>query len=182
MRERVEYRWEDPEKLLKPAAKSRRELHLRVVRDIAAQRFAFPTPQYPSYRAYLNEPEPTMPVQTGSEQLVPDIVVVDSAGQNAARLLVDVETAESVTEERGRQEWLPSSRVAGADFFLYVPAGHAGEAKRILRQLGVKRVRLCTWRYITGLDTIDLTDVRYGPLGLEALMPPFLLRRRQRSP
>jgi hypothetical protein len=117
-------------------------------------------------------------IQTGGEELAPDIVVVDSAQQNAVRLLAEVETADSMTEEEGRREWLPYSRVADANFFLYVPTGHAGEAKRILKKVGARRVRLRTWRYITGLDTLDITDVPYGLPGLGALMPPFLLRRR----
>lgn len=178
MRERVEYRWEDVDKLLKSTPKTRQWLHLQAIRDIAAQRFAFPTAEYRTFRAYVNEPEPTMVIQTGDQELAPDIVVVDTAKRNAVRLLAEVETTESVDEDHGRREWLPFSRVADANFFLYVPAGQSGEAKRILRKLGVRRVKLRTWRYITGLDTLDITDVRTSVFSLEALLPPFLLRRR----
>jgi hypothetical protein len=178
MREHVEHRWEGADKLLQAAPKTRNALHLKVIRDIAAERFGFPTEQHPTFRTFVNEPEPTMVVEMGEDRLTPDIVVMDSAKRNAVRLLAEVETADSVDEDHGRREWLPYSRVADANFFLYVPAGHAEETKRILRKLHVKRVRLRTWRYVTGLDKLDITDVRYGPPGLDALVPPFLLRRR----
>jgi hypothetical protein len=178
MREHVEYRLEDTDKLLRSAPKTRDELHLRAIRDIAAERFGFPTQQHPTFRTFVNEPEPTMVVEVGGEEIVPDIVVVDSAKRKAVRLLAEVETADSVNEDHGRREWLPYSHVADASFFLYVPAGHAEETKRILRKLGVKRVRIRTWRYVTGLDKLDVTSVRYGLPGLDALIPPFLLGRR----
>jgi hypothetical protein len=38
-------------------------------------------------------------------------------------------------------------------------------------------VGLRTWRYVTGLETLDITDIDYGGI-LELLLPPFLLRRR----
>ena len=45
-------------------------------------------------------------------------------------------------------------------FFLYVPAGHASEAKALLKKHKLKNVSLRTWRNITGLKTIDVAALR----------------------
>jgi hypothetical protein len=55
---------------------------------------------------------------------------------------------------------LVESRLEGVRFFLYVPAGHAAEAKKLLKRTGLKNVSLRTWRNITGLKTIDVAALR----------------------
>ena len=131
--------------------------HDRAVRDIAAARFAFPTKEQPKWRAFVNEPAPALGVAgLAGESLYPDIVVVDSG--NVARMVAEVETADTVTEAEGRREWKAFAEVCET-FYLYVPAGYSKEAKRICAKLGVRVTGIRTWRYIQGAEQLDLTEV-----------------------
>ena len=177
VREHIDTRWLDPDKLMPPSAKTRDETRSRVVRDIAQQRLAFPNDESPSLQTHVNAPEPTFVIRGADGiELAPDIVVAEAASGNP-RILAAVETADTVTDEQAAARWLPFSRVPDAAFHLYVPSGFAAEAKRLLKKHGIKRVGLRTWRYVTGLEVLDLTDIDYGGI-LELLLPPFLLRRR----
>ena len=177
VREHVDTRWLDPDKLMPPSGKTREEMLSRVVNDIARQRLAFPNDQSPSLRTHVNVPEPAFVVRAADgAELVPDIVVADSAS-GGPRILAAVETADTVTDEQAASRWLPFSQVADTTFQLYVPSGFAAEAKRLLKKHRIKKVGLRTWRYVTGLDALDITDIDYGGI-LELLLPPFLLRRR----
>ena len=177
VREHVDTRWQDPDKLMPPSAKTRESIHSRVVRDVAQQRLAFPNEEFPSLRAHVNVPQPALVIRAADgTELVPDIVVAESPG-NRPRILAAVETVDTVTDEQARARWLPSSRVPETTFYLYVPCGFAVEARRLLKKHRIKRARLRTWRYVTGLDTLDITDIDYGGI-LELLVPPFLMRRR----
>jgi hypothetical protein len=177
VREHIDTRWLDPDKLMPPSDKTRESIHARVVADIAQQRLAFPNEQFPSLRTHVNVPEPTFPIRgpDGSE-LVPDIVVAESA-DGALRILAAVETADTVTDEQAVGRWLPFSEVADVAFHLYVPSGLAAEAKRLLKKHRIRKAALRTWRYVTGQDALDITDIDYGGI-LELLLPPFMLRRR----
>ena len=148
-----------------------------MVKDIAQQRLAFPNEESPSLRTHVNVPEPALVVRAadGSE-LAPDIVVAESA-DGSPRILAAVETADTVTDEQAAGRWLPFSRVPDTAFHLYVPSGFAAEAKRLLKKHRIKKVALRTWRYVTGQEALDITDIDYGGI-LELLLPPFLLRRR----
>ena len=167
----LEERWTDIDKLLQPAPTSTRELHERVVQEIAQARFEFPTPELPSYRAFVNVPEVTLPVtDEAGNQLVPDIVVVDTPG-NFLKILAQVETADTVTEERARQVWLPFSRLPDAAFYLLVPVGYGAIAKRICKQLGIDVYGYRTWRYVP--QGLEINDISEPPGIVHALMPPF---------
>ena len=178
VREHVDTRWEDPDKLMPPGGKTRENVHSRVVKDVAQQRFAFPNAEFPSLRTHVNVPEPAFAVRAadGSE-LAPEIVVAEAAS-GSPRILAAVETVDTVTDEQAASRWLPFSRVPDTAFHLYVPSGFGAQAKRLLKKHGIKRVALRTWRYVTGLETLDITDIDYGGI-LELLLPPFLLRRRR---
>ncbi len=164
-------RWTDVDKLLQPAPQSVEELHQRVVQDIAKARFEFPTPELASYRTFVNEPEPTLPVtdEAGNE-LTPDVVVVDTPG-NVLKMAVSVETAETVTDEQAQQQWLPFSRLHEAAFYLYVPVGYGAVAKRICKKLGIDVYGYRTWRYTP--QGLEVNDISEPPGILHALMPPF---------
>jgi len=177
VREHVETRWLDPDKLMPPSVKTREELRSRVAKDIAQRRLAFPNEESPSLRTHVNVPEATFVIRAaGGTELAPDIVVAESAS-GSPRILAAVETADTVTDEQAAGRWLPFSRVPDATFHLYVPSGFAAEAKKLLKKHGIRRAGLRTWRYVTGLDSLDITEVDYGGI-LELLLPPFLLRRR----
>src|SRR3990170_2062133 len=124
LREKVEQRWQEPDRLWEASAKTREEAHLRVARDVAAQRFAFPTPEFSSLRTYLNEPEPTLVIRTpDGRELAPDIVVAEWA-RNIPKSLAEVETRDTVTEESAEAKWRPYSQVPDTTFYLYVPSGY----------------------------------------------------------
>lgn len=168
----VETRWTDIDKALQPAPRDRAELHERVVHDVAQARFEFPTPEYASYRTYVNVPEVTMPVQdaTGNEVL-PDIVVVDTPG-NVLKIAAHVETSETVTEERAKELWLPFCNLPNAAFYLYVPVGYGGAAKRLCKEIGAHPYGFRTWRYVP--QGIEINDISEPPDIMAALMPPIV--------
>ena len=165
-------RWTDIDKLLQPAPKSAQELRERAVQDVAQARFEFPTPELPSYRAFVNAPEVTLPVKDDKgNELVPDIVVVDTPG-NVLKILAQVETADQVTEERARAVWAPLARLPDAAFYLYVPVGYGGAAKKICKKLGLNVYGFRTWRYVP--SGIEINDVSEAPDVMSKLMPPLV--------
>ncbi len=168
----AETRWMDVDKLLEPAPKSRQELHERAVQDIAQARFQFPTPEHPSYRAFVNLPEVSLPVkdETGQE-LTPDIVVVETPS-NFLKVLAQVETVETVTEERAKESWAALARLPDVAFYLYVPVGYGAAAKRICRKLGIDVYGFRTWRYVP--QGLEINDISEAPGIVTALMPPFV--------
>jgi hypothetical protein len=159
MRARVEERWVNTEQLLQPSAKSYYEHHQSAVHNIADEYFPFPTPEYPHFRSFVNEPEPEQKLFTNfGRELAPDIVVLEWPEKHPV-MVAEVLTPDMVTEDRA-EEWKTLSRLAGVTFFLYAPAGHADEVKRLLKKLKVKNVQLRTWRHITGLKTVDIASIR----------------------
>ncbi|OGO53440.1 MAG: hypothetical protein A2148_11220 [Chloroflexi bacterium RBG_16_68_14] len=168
----IDTRWTDVDKMLEPAPKSREELHLRAVQDIAKARFELPTPELPSYRAFVNVPQVTLPVkdEQGNE-LTPDIVVVDTPG-NILKMVAQVETGDTVTEERAKSAWLPYCRLPDVAFYLYVPVGYGGAAKRICRRLGIDVYGFRTWRYVP--QGLEINDISEPPGIMAALMPPIV--------
>lgn len=177
VREHLDTRWLDPDKLMPPSAKTREETHSRVVKDIAEDRLTFPAVEFPMPRTHVNVPEPSLalPGPDGA-RLVPDIVVAEFPGDRPL-IVAAVETVDTVTDEQAAARWLPFSRVPGASFRLYVPSGFAAEAKRLLKKHRIKNVRLRTWRYVAGLGQLDITHIHYGGI-LGLLLPPFLVGRR----
>lgn len=137
-------------------SEAREALHLRALRDIARLRFNFPTPKYRDYKTYLNRPQRTMGVQMPDGAVAyPDIVVVQ-APENYAKLLGQVETAETVNEDVARYEWRPYAELA--PFYLYVPVGLGDEALELCRRLEVPVVGIRTWRYVVGYDEIEINN------------------------
>jgi hypothetical protein len=162
----------DVDELLKPAPKSSEELRARAVQDIAQARYDLPTPDLPSYRAFVNVPGVTMAVKDeAGNELAPDIVVVETPG-NVLRMLARVETAETVTEEEAECIWGPLGKLPDVAFYLYVPVGQGGKAKRICKVLGVDVYGFRTWRYIP--QGIEINEISEPPGIITALMPPLI--------
>jgi hypothetical protein len=160
VRERVAERWVEKEELLRPSEKSQREAHLLAVQNIAEELYAYPTPEYPHLRTFVNEPEVQQKIFTNyGRELTPDIVVVEWP-ERIVRIVAEVVTPDALTIGNARDRWLVLSRLEGAKFCLYVPAGHAAEARKLLKSAGVKNVALRTWRHITGLKTLEVVPVR----------------------
>jgi hypothetical protein len=168
----IETRWSDADRALQPAPKNREELRQRVVQNVAQARFEFPTPELPSYRTYVNVPEVTLPVKDeDGNELVPDIVVVDTPG-NILKMLAAVEMADQVNEERAKTVWARHASLPDAAFYLYVPVGFGGAAKRICKQLGIDVYGFRTWRYVP--QGLEINDISEPPGIMTALMPPIV--------
>ncbi len=131
----------------------------KAVRDIAAVRFNFPSPDYPTYRTYTNRPERQIGVRLDDGSLVfPDIVVVDR--DTAVRLIGEVESHRTMREQDDAalvEKW---STFAGlADLYLFVPLMWLDRARHLIKKQRIKVAGLRTWRYIAGQDLIDITDI-----------------------
>ena len=142
--------------------------------DIAQARFEFPTTESPSLRTFVNIPETTLPVtDTDGNELIPDIVIVDTPG-NILKILAAVETGETVTEERATEAWQPFSKLPDAAFYLYVPVGYGGQAKKICKSLKIDVYGYRTWRYVP--QGIEVNEISEPPEIIHKLMPPFARR------
>jgi hypothetical protein len=123
--------------MARPGSKAYREAHLLAVRNIAEQLFPFPTPEYPHYRTFVNEPEVEQKVFTNyGHELAPDIVVLQWP-EKLPVMVAEVLTPDMLREELANDVWSVEARLDGCRFFLYVPAGHATEAKRLLKKAGI---------------------------------------------
>jgi hypothetical protein len=146
--------------LLKPSSKSNRESHVQAVRNIADQLFPFPTPDFPHFRTFVNEPETEQKLFTNyGNELEPDIVVLQWP-EKLPVMVAEVVTPDMLRDDLAENVWAVEARLDGVKFFLYVPAGHASQAKALLKKHKIKDVALRTWRNITGLKTIDVAALR----------------------
>ena len=168
----ISTRWTDVDKMLQPAPKDRDELRQRAVQDVAKARFEFPTPELASYRSFVNVPEVNLPVKDpDGNEYTPDIVVVDTPG-NILKIVAQVETADLVTEERAKEVWAPLARLGDPAFYLYVPVGSGGAAKKICKKLSIQVYGFRTWRYVP--QGIEINDVSEPPDVMSKLMPPLV--------
>ena len=157
-----------------PAGEARAALHQRALQDISRERFGFPTPSYRDYKTYTNVPERSMGVAMPNGIVAyPDIVVVQDP-ENYAKILGEVETAETVTEDVARYRWLPFAKLA--PLYLYVPVGQGDRARRLSRALKVPLVGIHTWRYAVGVEEIEINDHFTVASGPEEMLPPILRR------
>lgn len=160
VQERVDEREGGASLMLRPSAHSYREAHLQAVRNIADQLFPFPTPEYPHFRTFVNEPEVEQRIFTNyGHELAPDIVVLQWP-EKIPVMVAEVVTPDMLREDVARDVWAVEARLDGVRFFLYVPAGHLAEAKALLKKAKIRDVALRTWRNIAGLKTIDVAAVR----------------------
>ncbi len=165
-------RWMDVTKLLEPLPQSTSELRGRAIQDIAPARFEFPTPEYASYRTFVNVPDVTLAItDDDGKEYTPDVVVVDTPG-NILKIVAQVETADLVSEQRAKDVWAPYARLRDVAFYLFVPVGHGGEAKKICRRLELQVYGFRTWRYVP--QGIEINDISEPPGIMPALMPPIV--------
>ncbi|HLF70630.1 MAG TPA: hypothetical protein VI759_00550 [Dehalococcoidia bacterium] len=146
--------------MLKPSTRTFREAHLQAVQNIAEQLFPFPTPEYPHFRTLVNEPQTEQKVYTNyGNELEPDIVVLQWP-EKIPMMVAEVVTPDMISDDLAENVWAVEARLEGVKFFLYAPAGHAAEVKKLLKKHKIKNVALRTWRNITGLKTIDVAPLR----------------------
>jgi NAD-dependent dihydropyrimidine dehydrogenase PreA subunit len=125
---------------------SRRADLAGIVNSIAADRFDYPNDENPTFRTYVNLPEPQLAIelQGGGEKLLPDIVVLDKPG-GRPKLVAQVESRETLSREQAEYVW-SQLQLDDTPLLLYVPAGLAAQAKDYARAAGIKNARFRTWR------------------------------------
>ena len=170
----LDSRWENVDQLLTRTARTQDEQLAEAVQEIVAQRFKFPTPEHPGYRAHANVPEVTMSVKIGREELAPDIVVVEKLSTGESKLIMSaaVATTELVDEEEAKRAWSRYAGIPDTAFYLYVPVGQGAAAKRICKKLKIDVAGYRTWR--TTPRGFEINDVSEPASALAALMPPLV--------
>lgn len=123
----------------------RDQRHVGTVEAVAKAKFPYPNDEFRNLETVTNVPKRIMTAGTyEGKELYPDIMVIRQPGQ-WLQLLVEVEMADSVTDESALEDWLPMSRLG--DLLIYVPAGMADEAKRLCKKHGIKPMGFRTWRF-----------------------------------
>ncbi len=170
----LDTRWEDVDTLLQRTTRTQDEKLGQAIQEIIAQRFRFPTPEHPAYRAHSNIPAITMAVQVGEEQIAPDIVVVEklNTGETHVIMTAAIANHEMVNEGEARSKWARYSAIPDQAFYLYVPVGYGAQAKKLCKQLKLKVEGYRTWR--TTPRGFEINDVSEAPSALAALMPGFV--------
>ena len=133
----------------------RDQRHVGTVAEIARLKFPFPNDEYPDLETLVNEPAPTISVgEHNGKDLFPDIVVVRRPGV-WLKMMAEVETADTITDESAEEQWLPYSKCG--DLYLYVPFGCADEARKIAKRhrVPLKGIRLWRFRPVWGLDVAE---------------------------
>lgn len=153
-------------------SEARAAAHTRAVKEIAEARFGFPTERYRDYKTYTNVPTRTMGVAMPDNVVAyPDIVVVQDP-ENYAKILGEVETAETMNESSALRRWLPFAELA--PLYLYVPVGFGDRARELCRDFKASVVGIRTWRYAVGVEEIEINDHFTVPSGPEDLLPKIL--------
>ncbi len=157
---------------IKPEPEALADVHQSIVQDIARQRFAFPTPTYRDFKTYTNVPTHSMGVAMPDGTIAyPHIVVVQDP-ENYAKILGEVETGETVTEDIARHRWLPFADLA--PLYLFVPADEGDHARRLCWHLKVPLVGIRTWRHYAGVEQLEIKDHYTLPGGLKGFLPKIL--------
>lgn len=133
----------------------------KVVRDIASQRFGFPNSSQPHYKTFTNRParQIGIPLPDGGGDLAfPDVVVVDR--DTAVRMIGEVESQRTLRDLDATslaEKWRTFAGLA--ELYVFVPMIRLDDARKIIKDKRVPVTGLRTWRYITGQDILDVTDV-----------------------
>lgn len=147
----------------------------KAIRDITSIRFQYPNERYRDYKTYTNVPDRSMGVAMPDGSVAyPDIVVVQDP-ENYCKILGEVETAETVTEQVALRRWKPYAELA--PLYLYVPVGQGDHAHRLAKRLQVPIVGLRTWRYAVGVEEIEINDYFTVASGPEEMLPRILRPR-----
>ena len=142
-------RWRQQTANWRRSEESRRYELERTIRELAADRFSFPSDRFPDLRTHVNVPDPTMGLEftrggAGGGKVFPDILVVRYPG-NYPAIVAQVETRETVTREQASRVWA-TLETDEAPLYIYVPAGLAGRAKDYARAAGIRHAKVRTWR------------------------------------
>ena len=133
----------------------RDQRHAGTVAEIAKLKFPYPNDASPELETVVNIPVASVSVgQENGKDLFPDIVVVRRPGV-WLKLMAQVESSDTVTDEAALERWLPYSKCG--ELLLYVPFGQAGAAKALCKKHGVRGARIRTWRFrpVWGLEVAE---------------------------
>ena len=123
----------------------RDQRHVGTVDAIAKSQFPFPNEKHPDLETIVNIPVANMAVgQHEGKDLFPDLLVVRRPG-TWLQLMAAVEMPDTVTDTSALQRWGPLSKCG--DLYIYVPAGMAGEARKLLKRHKIKVAGIRTWRF-----------------------------------
>ena len=164
-----------------PTLASDRTKRADILEQLAAQRFAFPSPEHPDWETVVNHPDPQMGVQLrGGGWIYPDLIVTEEPG-HFIRMLAIVVLRHEVTEAEAMQRWLPLSKAGPC--YLFLPAGQATAANRICQSLGIKVAGIRTWRRTPAFG-LEIVPAYSGPDPLAAVFSllPAILRPRAYRP
>lgn len=172
----LDTRWEDIDALLQRTDRTRDETLARAVREIAAQRFDFPSEDHPGFRTYVNVPNVTMGVQVGDDEVVPHIVVVErhKTGDTSLVMTAVVCNREDVNDGQARALWARLAKLPNQAFYLYVPVGYGALAKKICKRNKIRPEGFRTWRETP--RGFEINDISEPPSPLAPLMPPPVRR------
>jgi len=123
----------------------RDQRHQGTVTEIARTKFPFPSESEPELETVVNTPTQKMSAgQVDGENFFPDLVVIRRPGQ-WLELVVQVETADTVSDDSAQNRWLPAAQCG--ELLLYVPTGQVQAAKKLCKKHGVKTKGIRTWRF-----------------------------------
>ncbi|MDP1568989.1 MAG: hypothetical protein Q8L86_03220 [Vicinamibacterales bacterium] len=98
--------------------------------------------------------EQTTPVQVGTGQLFPDLVLFSTEKSRKLQGTIEVETGESVNSLETMAQWVPFSRLK-APFILYVPPVALDAARRLCAAHGAEPAEI--WTYHVNFDQVRFT-------------------------
>ena len=114
------------------------------------------------YHAAMNPGgELNAPVGSGDNPIYPDLVLASLARGRRLKVVVEVETGESVNNLEALAEWARMARLRAA-FHLYVPAGSVETARRICADHGIVIQEI--WSYHPIGDQMRFTLAYRGPV------------------
>jgi hypothetical protein len=134
----------------------RDQRHAGTVDAIAKARFPFPNEAHPDLETIVNIPVAQMAVgQKNGKDLFPDLVVVGRPG-TWLREMACIEMADTLNDTTALERWAPLSE-CGA-LYVYVPAGMAGDAKKLLKRHKIKAAGIRTWRFrpVWGVEVAEV--------------------------
>jgi hypothetical protein len=130
----------------------------RTAKQIAGERFGYPSSDQPNWKTYTNLPERSLGVRDGKGTLVfPDIVVID-APTTEVSLVAEIETVRSLAEETDLAEKWGAFASIGP-LYLFVPLSELDKARSKIRESQVQLAGLRTWRYMAGMDFTDVVNI-----------------------
>jgi hypothetical protein len=122
------------------------------------------------YQAGMNPgAERNVAIGSGDDAVYPDLVLASPERGHRLRVVVEVETGESINTLEALAEWMPLARLHAA-FHLYVPAGAVDAARRLCDDHGIVVHEI--WSYHPIGDQMRFTLVHRAPIVKKAPAKP----------